>query len=312
MTLRRALKLLLLSSLLVPLIGFLPGGSSRLRAQGKPKAQAAQAASTTTNEDCATCHEEVVKAFAKNPHDTLEKSPHYNMKNSCESCHGPGEAHVSSGGDKTQIIGFKGQAKTTYNKQCLACHKKTHEIQGFAGTTHAKSGMACSDCHTVHTAARMTRLLKQPTNQLCFGCHVQQRAQFSKPYHHRVKEDAMTCVDCHEPHSGIEHRQVRSSTFGQEACFKCHSEKQGPFAFEHAPTVIRNCYACHEPHGSNNPKMLVRSTLYLMCLECHASSKNIPGDVPPSFHNVRSPRYQNCTTCHVKIHGSNADQFFLR
>jgi ferredoxin len=29
-------------------------------------------------------------------------------------------------------------------------------------------------------------------------------------------------------------------------------------------------------------------------------------------HNMAEPRYQNCTTCHVRIHGSNADQRFLR
>jgi ferredoxin len=27
---------------------------------------------------------------------------------------------------------------------------------------------------------------------------------------------------------------------------------------------------------------------------------------------MADPRYQNCTTCHVKIHGSNADARFLR
>jgi hypothetical protein len=29
-------------------------------------------------------------------------------------------------------------------------------------------------------------------------------------------------------------------------------------------------------------------------------------------HNLADPRYQNCTTCHVRIHGSNSDANFLR
>ena len=29
-------------------------------------------------------------------------------------------------------------------------------------------------------------------------------------------------------------------------------------------------------------------------------------------HNMADPRYRNCTTCHVRIHGSNADRTFLR
>jgi len=312
MTLRRALKFVLVSSALVTLTAILAGSFNRLNGQNAQKG--ATAASSTKMEDCATCHEDVVKAFARNPHTALQKSPLYNIENPCESCHGPGEAHISGGGDKTKIISFKGQAKAAYSKQCLTCHSKNHEIEGFAATMHAKNGLTCSDCHRVHSAAAMTKLLKQETNALCFSCHNLQRAQFSKPFHHRIIEKAMTCVDCHQPHSGVEHRQIRTSSFGQEPCFKCHAEKEGPFVFEHAPTVIRNCYACHEPHGSNNPKMLVRSTVYLMCLECHSSrpTSNIPGDIPPSFHNVLNPRYQNCTTCHVKIHGSNASEFFFR
>jgi ferredoxin len=27
---------------------------------------------------------------------------------------------------------------------------------------------------------------------------------------------------------------------------------------------------------------------------------------------MADPRYRNCTTCHVRIHGSNADARFLR
>ena len=52
-----------------------------------------------------------------------------------------------------------------------------------------------------------------------------------------------------------------------------------------------------------------------MCLECHNGAGNfgphygvIPQ--PSSTHNLADPRYQNCTTCHVRIHGSNADALF--
>jgi hypothetical protein len=34
--------------------------------------------------------------------------------------------------------------------------------------------------------------------------------------------------------------------------------------------------------------------------------------VPPAFHDLRSPRYQNCTVCHQKVHGSYADRNLLR
>jgi DmsE family decaheme c-type cytochrome len=96
------------------------------------------------------------------------------------------------------------------------------------------------------------------------------------------------------------------------ACTRCHREKEGPFVFEHAVLKVKDCQSCHEPHGSNNPKMLVRSTVRTLCLECHSASSNVLNSQPPSFHNVRLPRYQNCTICHVKIHGSNSSPLFLR
>jgi len=36
------------------------------------------------------------------------------------------------------------------------------------------------------------------------------------------------------------------------------------------------------------------------------------GVVPPAFHDLRSPVFQNCTVCHQKIHGSYVDRNLLR
>jgi DmsE family decaheme c-type cytochrome len=125
----------------------------------------------------------------------------------------------------------------------------------------------------------------------------------------------MDCDDCHNPHSGLDWHQTRPSFSGEEICYKCHIEIKGPFVFEHAAVRLRGCKGCHEPHGSNNPKMLVRSTMASLCLECHALSRistNIFTSEPPAFHNLNSPTYRNCTVCHVKIHGSNSDPHLLR
>ncbi|MBI3282040.1 MAG: hypothetical protein HYZ57_19635, partial [Acidobacteria bacterium] len=55
------------------------------------------------------------------------------------------------------------------------------------------------------------------------------------------------------------------------------------------------------------------------CLECHANLANFTGvgdtrlgGVPPAFHDLRSPRFRNCTLCHIKIHGSHVDRAFTR
>ncbi len=282
--------------------------------QGLPAGAPAQQAETTM-QDCAACHEDLVKAFAKNAHDILEKSAVAKVANPCESCHGPGKAHIDGGGDKTKVISFKGKAFPAYNQQCLACHKKDHEITGFASSAHSKQGLNCADCHSIHKAAPMTSSLKDRSSTLCLSCHTLQKAQFSKPFHHRVRENAIECTDCHQPHSGLDLKQLRSNFSGDETCFKCHTEKQGPFVFEHPAVRIRSCIGCHEPHGSNNTKMLVRPTITALCLECHANTpltKGVLTSQPPSFHNLNSPTFRNCTTCHVMIHGSNFDRLFLK
>jgi DmsE family decaheme c-type cytochrome len=281
-------------------------------AAGDPRQQGTGAGSVS-NEDCAVCHEEVVKAFDRNVHAVLEKGKGFHNQYSCESCHGPGEAHVSGGGDTTKIIGFRDPAAARkYNAQCLSCHQNNAPMQGFRGTLHYKSDLSCVDCHGVHESARLTRMLKKPETELCMGCHVDTRTAFSKPYHHKVKEGAVRCTDCHQPHSGVDRHQLRTSLSGEAVCYRCHPQTKGPFVYEHAPLQIRSCGACHDAHGSNNPKMLIRPTVWTMCLECHSATRYVLTSQPPSFHNVNSPRYQNCTICHVKIHGSNASSTFMR
>ncbi len=309
MTLTRSTKFLLVSFVAAIAIWALAGNPKGLLAGAQPQK------AETTMQDCAACHEEVVKAFAKTPHDALEKSTQLKIENPCESCHGPGKAHIDGGGDKTKVIGFKGSASKTYSQQCLACHRKDHEVTGYSASMHAKQSVDCADCHSVHNPARLTRSLKARTSDLCMSCHTQQKSQFSKPFHHKVKEKAMECTDCHQPHSGIEARQMRTSLTGEEVCVRCHTEKQGPFVFEHPAINLRGCQGCHEPHGSNNTKMLVRATVTSLCLECHSRtpvSKSVLGGQPPSIHNLNSPTYRNCTTCHVMIHGSNFDRLFFK
>src|SRR5262245_42994405 len=77
----------------------------------KPQEQPAPQVSPAKNEyvssaTCASCHEEVATKFARNPHQILETDAKKGWKDqSCESCHGPGQAHVDAG-DGTQINAY--------------------------------------------------------------------------------------------------------------------------------------------------------------------------------------------------------------
>src|SRR5208337_4525780 len=54
-------------------------------------------------ETCATCHDEVSKKFADNPHTKIALL-HGKNGVTCEGCHGAGKAHVDGGGDTTKIF----------------------------------------------------------------------------------------------------------------------------------------------------------------------------------------------------------------
>src|SRR5262249_7444200 len=106
---------------------------------------------------------------------------------------------------------------------------------------------------------------------------------------------------------------LRTTNAGEAPCVACHVEKRGPFVFPHGGKEIADCTACHESHGSTNPRQLKRGTVAQLCIECHSPiGTGTIGSQPPAFHNLSSPRYQNCTTCHVAVHGSNRDPQLLR
>jgi cytochrome c2 len=56
--------------------------------------------------------------------------------------------------------------------------------------------------------------------------------------------------------------------------------------------------------------------VFTLCLECHnqggSGTRSQGVDLQSSIHNLLDPKFQKCTVCHVRIHGSNADPNFLR
>jgi len=268
---------------------------------------------------CQACHEDIFNAIAKSPHHEIETVKRYGGDGkSCESCHGPGAKHAESA-DASLI---KNPAKLTAaeaDKICLTCHRNEETHAGRLMSSHAKDAVACTSCHKVHAdgGAHLVARTAPEINGLCRGCHLTVAAQFQRPFRHRVPENAMTCVDCHNPHGSIRPASGQIFAANEPGCFNCHGEKRGPFTFEHGPVRFEGCQACHEPHGSANPRMLTRAEVRFVCLECHANLPNgnktgTIGVVPPAFHDLRSPVFQNCTVCHQKIHGSYVDRNLLK
>jgi DmsE family decaheme c-type cytochrome len=275
-------------------------------AQDKKPAEAAS--QYAGSEACKTCHEDIYKkGFEATPHfKTTLKDGH-----GCESCHGPGAEHVAGGGDKSKIFTFKGATREQISQRCLACHQYGEEHANFDRSQHKINDVTCTECHSPHHAKSPEFLLVEKQPELCFSCHTETKQDFARPFRHRVEQGLIQCTDCHNQHGGFLTKQLRSTAAQDQVCFKCHADKAGPFAFEHEPVRTEGCVACHTPHGSTNPRMLKRSQINLLCLECHTLTVDSPVPAAPSFHN-QAQKYQACTMCHVMIHGSNFDKDFFK
>jgi len=253
-------------------------------------------------EVCATCHEEVARKFATNPHAKMAKM-HGNSGVTCENCHGAGKAHVEGGGDTTRIFNpSKGTAKEV-DAKCLSCHQGKHA--NFERSAHGEANVSCIGCHSVHAGGDPEHLLKAAQPTLCFQCHTDVKPQFSMPFHHKVNEGLVQCSDCHDPHGTFEKKGLKSATQQDAVCVKCHTETAGPFVYEHAVVKTEGCTACHFPHGGPNPRLLNRANVNTICLQCHSPSPNFTTGAPIGPAHNQAAQYQSCTICHTDVHGSN-------
>ncbi|MDZ4802765.1 MAG: DmsE family decaheme c-type cytochrome [Bryobacteraceae bacterium] len=275
---------------------------------------------------CRTCHPNVWVNFYKNPHYKSVAAGNLAPGNTgCEGCHGPAKAHVAARGGKATIVAFSELRPKQILDACLRCHSKDFSRSEIRRSSHTQNDVACTACHSIHQSQSQKQLLAKRQADLCYSCHAPVRAQFNMPFKHRVNEGVIQCSDCHNPHGtpaptwrmSARPRMVEHAQGNEEACLKCHIDLRGPFVYEHAAVRVDGCESCHNPHGSTNAKLLKRPVVYTLCLECHNGAGNFgrSGDGIPTqspSHNMADPRFRNCTTCHVRIHGSNADARFLR
>jgi DmsE family decaheme c-type cytochrome len=277
-----------------------------------PEAKTAQAAAPASGyvgeETCLTCHEDSKKGYHGSKHSRAANPRSPAAKQGCESCHGPGQAHVDGGGDKTKINNPKTMSLRDANAACLTCHNRSSH-DNFAGGKHDSRNVGCVTCHSVHAPKSEQAQLKTATiSETCVQCHVKEVNKVHKSSHMPVGEkngSKMECTTCHNPHGANNVKMLKEGTSITEACATCHAEKRGPFLWEHA-VGRENCVTCHDPHGSNNERMLV-AKLPMLCQRCHIHSRHPATIYDQTQINNRSDRAvgRSCVNCHQMIHGSN-------
>ncbi len=264
------------------------------------------------DENClASCHnhDKTHSDFKRSIHgDQISEETGLPLVN-CESCHGPGSKAIEHAAEQKvcdfktllPLTEFPAQAQSMI---CLKCHSaaSTPNLNNWNSSVHALNDVSCFDCHKLHKGPQQ-KVSRHDQEDLCTGCHMQVKMEFSQFSHHPVPEHKMACTDCHDPHNSTNRNNLKGITT-KALCTKCHMEYQGPFVYEHAD-VTEECTNCHRSHGSPNEPLLEVSQPFL-CMQCHAGhqgSRSPQGTLDNS--SMKQAFYNRCTDCHSSIHGSD-------
>ena len=300
------------------LLGLAFPSSSQAQAPPKPAAAAKTGGGYVGSATCRGCHEELDQKFARTRMGRIMLFQARDEKEAtgCETCHGPGKAHVDAGGGKGKggLITFAKNDPTPVEKRneiCLSCHTKGARLF-WKGSTHESRNVACTNCHKVmEPVPAKAQLAKETEIETCGTCHLQKRAQTMRSSHMPVREGKITCTSCHNPHGTVTPSLLKEASV-PDTCFTCHAEKRGPFLWTHQP-VAESCANCHDPHGSNY-EALLKLARPRLCQQCHTAPQHPSRPYGRDGGGEKFLVGRSCNDCHAVIHGSNhpAGRVFTR
>ena len=241
---------------------------------------------------CIACHEDIQKTHVRGSHAGLD----------CAQCHSGTTEHLDLPGPTTA----PGKPEAI---SCLSCHSGNAKLMNWKFADHGRAGINCRDCHGIHApkvvkGGNQAGMIKDKASQACVSCHQEVLARFNMPSHHPVKEGAMSCISCHDPH-GSGQVNLASKT---AQCTTCHQNVRGPHMVEHPPAA-EDCVSCHNPHGSPNRRLLQMAEP-MLCLQCHSLAGNRHGQTGANNNTqaISGAVLRKCTSCHSQVHGSSQDQ----
>jgi len=177
---------------------------------------------------------------------------------------------------------------------------KCHDSMGKAAHVHGPVGAGvCISCHSPHGSFQPMSL-ERTGQELCLVCHQAKREEFSQGNIH--KPVTKGCTECHNPHESPMRFQLRGNgTSVSSLCFNCHESAIFTKAHRHGPVGAGDCIACHRPHASRFPSLLIASPEKgEVCFKCHQDRKN-----EFTMTQVHKPVAENCNKCHDP-HSSDA------
>lgn len=100
----------------------------------------------------------------------------------------------------------------------------------------------------------------------CTGsCHSD---YFKKAHIHPAATKGTACVKCHKPAEPNKHAFKPMPSNRSEVCYTCHDEEDQAKKQLHKPVKAGSCTKCHDPHQSDQAKLLKKPSPQL-CFGCH-------------------------------------------
>ena len=190
----------------------------------------------------------------------------------CQSCHGPGEAHVewASGVDGSEatagsfglVVDFETTDARYQVESCAPCHSRRHQV-----STEDRSGNPLLDHFMPET---LREDLYHADGQILEEVYV-----YGSFLQSRMYDEGVRCTDCHNPHS------LRLRAVGNAVCEQCHHPQAPRDRF---PTLTLKNYDSpehhfHPPEGDG-----------AQCVNCHMPERVYMVVDPRRDHSFRIPR----------------------
>lgn len=222
---------------------------------------------------------------------------------------------------------------------CYTCHTQRQAEFAPKRFGHVPARLDCSNCHDPHTSPNKYRI-QRPVPDLCFGCHPDKKLQVrTATTDHQAVKIRQQCLNCHDPHFTDYPKQLQDTPMS--LCFRCHDQRQkasdGKMLVNmkafldkhknwHGPIRQEDCAACHDPHGTDNFRILRRAyprqfyapfkrEQYALCFGCHEPTLALErytttltnfrnGDENLHFRHVNQRKGRTCRACH-EVHASH-------
>ena len=137
--------------------------------------------------------------------------------------------------------------------------------------------------------------LVDPATARCETCHAE---PLQGNIHPIVKEG---CNNCHTLEKKGERTVVSPVLEGNKLCATCHQEQAQRAMLPNAHAPIEDCLNCHNPHRSENTRLLLEG-LPDLCFKCHD-----PQDLRTA-HKEQPVQRSTCISCHDP-HGNEQPRF---